>query len=94
MAIQFTVFKGASSGQIVESQTTLPELLPNQVLLEHTHSGVCGTDAHYAHTDMVLGHEGVGVAKAIGSSVKDINMYSLMAAYLLHMLIIILVATV
>jgi D-arabinose 1-dehydrogenase-like Zn-dependent alcohol dehydrogenase len=75
MAIEFTVFKGSSSGDITEAKTTLPELLPNQVLLEHTHSGVCGTDAHYIHADMVLGHEGVGVAKAIGSAVKDFKMY-------------------
>jgi Zn-dependent alcohol dehydrogenase len=71
MTIEFTVFKGTSSGAITESKTTLLDLLPNQVLLQHTHSGVCGTDAHFVKQDMVLGHEGVGVAKAIGSAVKD-----------------------
>jgi D-arabinose 1-dehydrogenase-like Zn-dependent alcohol dehydrogenase len=70
MAITFTVFRGSPSGEIIETQTTLPDLLANQVLLEHTHSGVCGTDAHYLHTDMVLGHEGVGIVKAMGDKVS------------------------
>ncbi|KAL7893078.1 GroES-like protein [Trichoderma sp. SZMC 28014] len=70
MATTFTVFKGSSTGQITESQTTVPTLQSNDVLLENTHSGVCGTDAHYLHTDMVLGHEGVGVVKAVGSKVS------------------------
>lgn len=70
MAITFTVFKGSLSGEITESQTTLPDLSANQVLLEHSHSGVCGTDAHYLHADMVLGHEGVGVVKSIGDKVS------------------------
>lgn len=70
MAISFTVFRGSPSGEIIQSQTTLPEISSNQVLLEHTHSGVCGTDAHYIHTDMVIGHEGVGIVKAVGSDVS------------------------
>jgi D-arabinose 1-dehydrogenase-like Zn-dependent alcohol dehydrogenase len=71
MTIEFTVFKGTPSGAIIESKTSLPDLLPNQVFLEHTHSGVCGTDAHYQNQDMVLGHEGVGNIKGIGSAVKN-----------------------
>lgn len=74
MAINFTVFKGSPTGQVVESTSTLPDLSSNEVLLENTHSGVCGTDAHYLHQDMVLGHEGVGIAKAVGENVKSIKM--------------------
>jgi len=74
MTIEFTVFKGSPSGQIVETTTTLPNLGPEEVLLENTHSGVCGTDAHYLKQDMVLGHEGVGIAKAVGENVKRIKM--------------------
>ncbi|PON23364.1 hypothetical protein TGAM01_v207891 [Trichoderma gamsii] len=70
MATTFTVFKGSSTGKVTESQTTVPALQSNDVLIENTHSGVCGTDAHYLHTDMVLGHEGVGVVKAVGSKVS------------------------
>ena len=69
MAITFTVFKGSPDGTIKEDNTTLPELSSNEVLLEHSHSGVCGTDAHYLCADMVLGHEGVGSVKATGENV-------------------------
>jgi len=30
---------------------------------------VCGTDLHYIHQDMVLGHEGVGRVEAVGDAV-------------------------
>jgi len=60
--VSFTVFKGSESGQIKESRTTR-EVGPDEVLLRVTHSGVCGTDEHYRHTDMVLGHEGVGIVE-------------------------------
>lgn len=70
MSTTFTVFKGSPSRKITESQTTVPDLLSNQLLIENTHSGVCGTDAHYLHADMVLGHEGVGIVKAVGDKVS------------------------
>jgi threonine dehydrogenase-like Zn-dependent dehydrogenase len=60
--VQFTVFKGSKEGKIVQSTTT-KELGPNQVLIKVTHSGLCGTDEHYKHADMVLGHEGAGVVE-------------------------------
>lgn len=58
--VQFTVFKGSKEGKIVESTTT-KELGADEVLIKVTHSGLCGTDEHYKHADMVLGHEGAGV---------------------------------
>jgi D-arabinose 1-dehydrogenase-like Zn-dependent alcohol dehydrogenase len=60
--VQFTVFKGSKEGVIVESTTT-KELGHDEVLIKVTHSGLCGTDEHYKHADMVLGHEGAGVVK-------------------------------
>lgn len=66
--VEFTVYKGSKDGKIVESSTT-KEIGPNEVLVQITHSGVCGTDAHYKTTDMVLGHEGAGVVKEMGKDV-------------------------
>ena len=60
--VQFTVFKGSKEGKIVESTTTR-ELGADEVLIKVSHSGLCGTDEHYRHTDMVLGHEGAGVVE-------------------------------
>lgn len=58
--VDITVFKGSKGGKIVESQTK-KELGHDEVLIKVTHSGVCGTDEHYKHQDMVLGHEGAGI---------------------------------
>jgi Zn-dependent alcohol dehydrogenase len=73
MAVKFTVFKGSLSGKIIESQTTISNVSHKEVFLEHTHSGVCSTDSHYLNSDMVLGHEGVGIVKAVGEGVKDLK---------------------
>ncbi|KAG2149117.1 chaperonin 10-like protein [Suillus bovinus] len=67
--IDFTVFKGSSSGKIVTSTTHKDGLKPDEVLLKITHAGLCGTDLHYKTTDMVLSHEGVGVVQQVGSDV-------------------------
>jgi Zn-dependent alcohol dehydrogenase len=58
--VSFNVFKGSESRGIVES-TTHREVGLDEVLIKVTHSGVCGTDEHYRHRDMVLGHEGAGI---------------------------------
>ena len=84
--VEFTIFKGSKQGKIIKS-TTQKELKPDEVLIKVTHSGVCGTDEHFKHTDMALGHEGAGVVEArslqlmrllkliitqeVGSSVKN-----------------------
>ena len=60
--VSFTVFKGSKEGKIVESTTTR-ELGADEVLIKVTHSGLCGTDEHYKHADMVLGHEGAGIVE-------------------------------
>jgi D-arabinose 1-dehydrogenase-like Zn-dependent alcohol dehydrogenase len=71
--VTFTVFKGSQSGEIVKSETTRGELTGDQVLVKITASGLCGTDEHYRHADMGLGHEGVGLVEAIGPNVKELK---------------------
>jgi hypothetical protein len=39
------------------------EIRPDEALVRITHSGLCGTDEHFKHKDMGLGHEGAGVAQ-------------------------------
>jgi D-arabinose 1-dehydrogenase-like Zn-dependent alcohol dehydrogenase len=64
---KFTVFKGENDGKIVEA-TTERSLGPDEVLIRITHSGLCGTDCHFRKAGIALGHEGVGVVEAVGSS--------------------------
>ncbi|KAJ7063652.1 chaperonin 10-like protein [Mycena amicta] len=72
MSIEATVFKGSANDGIVESKTTFQAPSGIQVLVRITHSGICGTDEHYKHVDMVLGHEGVGVVEQIGDGVVEL----------------------
>ncbi|KAF7376455.1 NAD(P)-dependent alcohol dehydrogenase protein [Mycena sanguinolenta] len=71
MGIEFTVFKGSASEGIVESKTRHDAPKGNEVLIKISHSGICGTDEHYKHADMVLGHEGVGTVEQIGDRVTQ-----------------------
>lgn len=71
----FKVWKGSESGDIVETTTHKSSLTGDQVYLKITHTGVCGTDLHYSHQDIVLGHEGIGIVAAIGPDVKDLKEY-------------------
>ena len=70
----FTVFKGSPNGEVVESRIQHPDPQENEVLVQITHSGLCGTDEHYKCADIVLGHEGAGVVKAIGRKVTLLKM--------------------
>jgi D-arabinose 1-dehydrogenase-like Zn-dependent alcohol dehydrogenase len=72
-AFEFAVIKSSPSGEYVETTTTRPALTGDEVYIEITHSGVCGTDQHFRGVDMVLGHEGIGVIKAIGPDVKSLK---------------------
>ncbi|EXJ63220.1 hypothetical protein A1O7_03667 [Cladophialophora yegresii CBS 114405] len=72
MGIDFTVFKGSKSGEILESKGHR-DVGPTQALVELSHCGVCGTDEHYKHADQGLGHEGVGIIKEVGSLVELIS---------------------
>ena len=66
--VEFTVFKGSKEGKLVKS-TVSKELGAKEVLIQVTHSGLCGTDLHFKHADMALGHEGVGVVTEVGKDV-------------------------
>ncbi|KAL4866729.1 hypothetical protein BDV12DRAFT_172546 [Aspergillus spectabilis] len=67
------VYKGSSSGSIVESSTKQRSFERDQVLIRISHSGVCFTDVHYKSADMVLGHEGVGYIEEIGPDVQTLK---------------------
>lgn len=69
--VQFTVFKGSKDGQVVQGTTT-KEIGPTEVLVKITHSGLCGTDVHCKHSDIVMGHEGVGVVEEVG---RDVTLF-------------------
>ncbi|KAJ3746910.1 chaperonin 10-like protein [Lentinula raphanica] len=62
-------FRGSENGRIVKSSFK-KSLGPDEVAVQVTHSGVCGTDLHYMMADMVLGHEAVGIVSAVGSACK------------------------
>jgi D-arabinose 1-dehydrogenase-like Zn-dependent alcohol dehydrogenase len=70
-SVDFTIFKGSATGDIVESKGTRTPG-PTEVSVKITHCGVCGTDEHYRHVDQGLGHEGVGVITELGSFVPSI----------------------
>lgn len=67
--VSFTVCKGSKEGKIVQS-TTKKDLGPDDVLIQVTHSGLCGSDEHYRHTDIVLGHEGAGIVEVRNHSLS------------------------
>jgi D-arabinose 1-dehydrogenase-like Zn-dependent alcohol dehydrogenase len=72
MGVDFTVFKGSKTGQIVEAKGHR-EPGPTEVLVKVTHSGVCGTDEHFRHAEQGLGHEGVGTIIEVGSLVPEVS---------------------
>lgn len=71
---EIIAYKGSSNGHVRESRRTSRQLSKSEVLIQISHSGVCGTDEHYKSQDMVLGHEGIGIAIDIGPGVKSIRM--------------------
>jgi threonine dehydrogenase-like Zn-dependent dehydrogenase len=74
--IDFTVFKGSSDGKIVQSTVHKESIKPDEVLLKITHAGLCGTDQHYRTSDIVLGHEGIGIVQQVGSQVTTFKVYT------------------
>ncbi|CAH0058117.1 unnamed protein product [Clonostachys solani] len=60
----------------------LDDMRPDEVLVEMKYSGICHTDLigangaydYILEFPAVLGHEGAGVIRAVGSSVKDTNL--------------------
>ena len=72
MGIDFTIFKGSQSGDIVVAQGHR-DPGPTEVIVRISHCGVCGTDEHFRHYDKGLGHEGVGVIIELGSAVHAVS---------------------
>lgn len=72
MSITFEVFRGSNEGKIVADKTTRV-LEPNEVYIETTHSGLCGTDEHYLTSGIALGHEGVGIVRQLGRDVTSVK---------------------
>ncbi|UKZ83022.1 hypothetical protein TrVFT333_010823 [Trichoderma virens FT-333] len=72
MSVTFTVQRGSKSGKIVQD-TSNRDLGRNEAYLKITHSGLCGTDEHYLHAGMALGHEGVGIVEAVGPDVTSVK---------------------
>ena len=73
--INFVVFKGSSDRRVVQGTTHRDKLNGDEVLIRITHSSLCGTDEHYLHVDICLGHEGAGVVQSLGPDVKTLEMY-------------------
>lgn len=72
MGVDFTVFKGSSSGDVVEAKG-YRDPRPTEVIVKISHCGVCGTDEHFRHADQGLGHEGVGIITETGSMVYALS---------------------
>ncbi|KAL7805339.1 alcohol dehydrogenase [Trichoderma aethiopicum] len=72
MEVTFTVQRGSQSGKIVQD-TSRRQLGRNEAYIKITHSGLCGTDEHYLHRGIVLGHEGIGMVEAVGPDVTSVK---------------------
>jgi Zn-dependent alcohol dehydrogenase len=73
MPFEHKVFRGSPTGAIVESVSRRPDLSRDEVAIEVTHSGVCGTDEHFKYRPIGFGHEGIGVVKAVGPDVVNLK---------------------
>ncbi|GKZ26547.1 hypothetical protein AbraCBS73388_002791 [Aspergillus brasiliensis] len=72
MTHKLNVYRASPSGQIHLEHITR-QLAPDDALIEVTHASICGTDSIYLHSNRVLGHEGVGIVRAIGANVKGVR---------------------
>ena len=68
------VYQGG--GRVEVEELPVPTLGPNEVLVEISHCGICGTDLHlvleqFARAGSVLGHEWSGTVAATGDAVRD-----------------------
>ncbi|GAD99986.1 alcohol dehydrogenase [Paecilomyces variotii No. 5] len=72
MSVTYDVFRVSENGKIVADKTT-SVLEHGEVFIETTHSGLCGTDEHYVKSGQVLGHEGIGIVRALGPGVTSVS---------------------
>ena len=70
--LTYEVFRGSEGGIIIPDNVS-STLEHGEVFIETTHSGLCGTDEHYLKSGQVLGHEGVGIVKALGTAVTSVR---------------------
>ncbi|KAE9391332.1 NADP-dependent alcohol dehydrogenase [Gymnopus androsaceus JB14] len=68
--MQGITYRGSKEGKVLKASFTHQRLEPDEVVVQVTHSGLCGTDLHFLTQDMALGHEAVGIVKAVGASCK------------------------
>lgn len=66
--VQYSVFRGSPSGDVI-SEEIRKTIGPNEVFLEISHAGLCGTDRFFKDRKIVLGHEGAGKVRDVGSMV-------------------------
>ncbi|KAI9931393.1 hypothetical protein ASPWEDRAFT_736893 [Aspergillus wentii DTO 134E9] len=66
------VLRGSEQGKVQSGQITR-SLSVSDALVEVTHASLCGTDDLYLHSPQVLGHEGIGIVKDVGSDVKNVK---------------------
>lgn len=72
MGVSYQVFRGSQDGSIVSSEISC-DLESNQVFIETTHSGVCGTDEAFLHSGQALGHEGIGIVQQVAPDVDSVR---------------------
>ena len=74
------VFKG--QGRLVYEERPVPKpVQPGDALVKIEASGICGTDlnilatppAHYANTNIIIGHEGTGIVESIAPGTTSIQ---------------------
>jgi len=69
--------------EVAYEQRPIPEISPDEVLVEVRKTGICGSDVHYlvegrigdfiVNNPMVLGHESAGIIHKVGSNVKHLK---------------------
>jgi D-arabinose 1-dehydrogenase-like Zn-dependent alcohol dehydrogenase len=71
---EYPAYRGIK-GAITATPTKIPTLGPKDILIKLTHTGLCYTDREFFRVGapLSLGHEGAGVAVAVGSDVKSIK---------------------
>jgi aryl-alcohol dehydrogenase len=65
-----------SGGPFTVTEVDLDEPRPDEVLVQVTSVGICGTDLEFANffpTPALLGHEGAGVVERVGSAVTSVQ---------------------
>ena len=57
----------------VERRIQYPDTTENEIIVRIRYSGLCGTDEHHKHANLVLGHEGARAVEVIGTEVASLT---------------------